>query len=109
MSKYCSTFLPDLAIPVDTKSLPDIMTDNRISAALYLPAHYIDLHTEIKKNLAVFLTNNNAAAPDFKILDDYSPINPKKVSLKNINHGKNFFKLQETPLTRPIDKIYYSV
>jgi hypothetical protein len=97
-SKFISTFLPDLAIPFDTASLNKIARDYRISGDTKKISDYVSIHNKLKKDLISFLNNNNITVVNFKELDDFTLLKQKTL-----------FSLNQTPLNRPIDKIYYSV
>jgi hypothetical protein len=99
-SKFISTFLPDLGIPFDTASLKKIARDYKIkiNGNTYNVDNYISIHSGIKKDIIDFLNNNSMSVVDLKKLDDFSLIKQKQI-----------FVLNQTPLNRPIDKIYYSV
>lgn len=97
-SKFVSTFLPDLAIPFDTASLSKIAREYRINGDARNLSDYIKIHANLKKDILGFLKTNSMTIVDLKELDDNTLIG-----------RKHLFKLHQTPLNRPIDKIYYSV
>jgi hypothetical protein len=97
-SKFVSTFLPDLAIPFDTASLSKIAREYKINGDTKDLIDYINIHSNLKKDLLGFLKTYSMTIADLKELDDNSLIGKKQL-----------FKLNQTPLNRPIDKIYYSV
>lgn len=97
-SKFISTFLPDLAIPFDTVSLNKIAREYNFSGDTKKIKDYIAIHQKLKTDIIHFLNKNSITVVDLKKFDDFSLINQKQL-----------FKLDQTPLNRPIDKIYYSV
>jgi len=97
-SKFVSTFLPDIAIPFDTASLSKVAREYRISRNTKELADYINIHSNLRKDVLEFLNHNSMCVEDLKMLDDSTLIG-----------RKHLFKSNQTPLNRPIDKIYYSV
>jgi hypothetical protein len=107
ISKFCSTFLPDLCIPVDTASLNTLAGEYKIrlykqegNIAIYYKIHEY-IRNDLLKLLEYQLSSNVVA---FKLIDTFGSM-WRDSSVTEVK----YFDPCQIPLNRPIDKIYYSV
>lgn len=106
-SKVMSVFLPDTAIPHDTKSLQIMKSVLRLSAY----DSYYSLLEKIREYCIDVSRKEKLSISEFRRLDSpvkCSPFNHNHINLKSseFDYGVGFTP-EERPLSRVIDKIFY--